>query len=184
MEPITEIKIECQGATTVALDELVDLQGNLKDLTEQNYVKLRNSIVQYGFSFPVLLWIDTDGKKWILDAHQRVRTLRKMQQEGITIPPLPADIVNATDKVEAKKKLLLLNSRYGKMTREGFDEFVDEPGFEVAEAELEDLLVLPEVEIWEKGEEDGIPVSAHNRGTAVTNTKTATCPACEHTFEI
>jgi len=141
------LEIACQGHTTVAMDDLRDMQGNLKDLTEENYVRLRNSMTKFGFSFPVFMWVDPqDGAKWIVDAHQRLRTLRKMKQEGWTIPDLPADLIHATDRVEAKKKLLLLNSRYGQMTREGFDEFIDEVGFEVDD-DIDDLLVLPEIEM-------------------------------------
>lgn len=152
MDPNLTIEISCQGYTKVPIDELKDLQGNLKDLTEENYVRLRNSMTKFGFSFPVFMWIDSEGTKWVIDAHQRLRTLRKMKEEGWTIPDLPADIIQAKDKVEAKKKLLLLNSRYGKMTREGFDEFVDEVGFEVDGEDIEDLLVLPEIEMF--GEEE------------------------------
>lgn len=142
------IEIACKGYTAFPLEELHDLQGNLKDLTEENYVRLRNAMTKFGFSFPVFVWVDpTDNTKYIIDAHQRLRTLRKMKQEGWTIPDLPADIIEAKDRVEAKKKLLLLNSRYGKMTREGFDEFIDEVGFEV-DNEIEDMLVLPEIEMW------------------------------------
>lgn len=187
MEPVTDIKIECEGATTLPLDSLVDLQGNLKDLTEENYVKLRNSIVKYGFSFPVFVYKEND-QNFILDAHQRIRTLRKMRDEGITIPDLPADIIHAENRTEAKKKLLLLNSRYGKITREGFDEFIDEPEFKIDEEEMNDLLAIPEVEMWNAptttNEEEGIPVNAYNRGAGVTNVKKVTCPSCSHEFEI
>lgn len=146
-ELITELRIECQGATTVELDELNDLQGDLKDLTEINYVKLRNSMIEFGFSFPVFIWIDETGKKWILDAHQRVRTLKKMREEGITIPPLPADIINAESRVRAKEKLLLLNSRYGSITEEGFQAFTSEVGFEIPSEDIADMLVLPEIDL-------------------------------------
>jgi len=175
MEDMT-IKIACQGYTVVPLEELKDLQGNLKDLTEENYVKLRNSMTQYGFSFPVFMWIDTNGTKWIIDAHQRLRTLRKMQQEGWTIPPLPADIIQAENRVEAKKKLLLLNSRFGQMTREGFDEFVDEVGFEIDGEELETMLAIPEIMI-------SVDSPAENTEEEPKE-KTVTCPNCSHTFAI
>lgn len=171
MEPQTLI-ISCQGAITIGLDEVNDLQGNLKDLTEENYVKLRNSMLTYGFSFPFFVWIDTEGKKWIIDAHQRKRTLIKMREEGMAIPPLPADIIFAKDRVEAKKKLLLLNSRYGKMTREGFDEFVDEPGLEVGD-DIEDLVSIPDIEIYDHSEE-----SESSHGTQ----KEIECPSCHHKF--
>lgn len=174
IEPITELKIACQGATTVQLDELHDLQGDLKDLTEANYVKLRNSMTQYGFSFPIFIWIDIDGTKYTVDAHQRTRTLKKMREEGITIPPLPADIIHAESKTEAKKKLLLLNSRYGKITEEGFQAFTQEPGFEIESQEIADMLEIPEIDLsyGEEGDMDDSP----------TEQKLVECPNCKLKF--
>jgi len=174
MEDMT-IKIACQGYTTVPLEELTDLQGNLKDLTEENYVKLRNSMTQYGFSFPVFMWIDTDGTKYIVDAHQRLRTLRKMQQEGWTIPPLPADIIHAENRKQAKAKLLLLNSKFGTITREGFDEFVSEVGFEVDDS-IDEFLAIPEIELREPSDDKNT--------NDPTDLKEVTCPSCGHRFEI
>src|SRR5579859_2514308 len=141
MEPVKEIIISCQGATTVSLDDLQELQGNLKDLTEANYVKLRNSLIQFGFTFPLFFWEDEQHTKWIVDAHQRKRTLLKMRDEGYTIPPLPADPIFAKDKIEAKEKLLLLNSRYGQITQEGFDEFVSDVPID----DISDMLVMLEI---------------------------------------
>lgn len=148
MEQASEIRITCAGNTTVSLDELKDFQGNLKELSEDNYAKLRNSMIEFGFSFPIFYWQDEAGTKWIIDAHQRIRTLSHMQKEGVVIPPLPADPIFATDRTEAKKKLLLLNSRYGEMTQEGFDEFTADINIE----EISDLLELPEVMV--EGQEE------------------------------
>lgn len=174
---IPTLTISCQGAVTFGLDELNDMQGDLKDLSEEHYVKLRNSMLTYGFSFPIFTWND-NGKIYILDAHQRIRTLRKMRDEGIVIPPLPADIIFAANKVEAKKKLLLLNSRYGKITREGFDAFIDEPGFEVGD-DIEELLVIPEVEYFDEPSNEG-----NNDGGNPQKTREIVCPACQHTFTL
>ena len=177
MDDSLTLQIACDGYTRVNIDELRDMQGNLKDLTEENYVRLRNSMTKFGFSFPVFMWIDPqDNTKWIVDAHQRLRTLRKMKQEGWTIPELPADLIHAKDRVEAKKKLLLLNSRYGKMTQEGFDEFIDEVGFEVDGTDIEDLLVLPDVGVYETTEEETDKKEEKLQETI--------CPACGHKFTI
>ncbi len=140
-----EVKIACKGATTVSLDEMLDLQGDLKTLSEDDYVKLRNSITEFGFSFPEFYWEDTEGKKWTIDAHQRNRTLRKMRDEGWTIPPLPADPIFAKDKTEAKKKLLLQISRYGKLSDTGLADFVNEADSSFAIDEISDFLEFPEL---------------------------------------
>lgn len=179
MEPITNIEITCQGATTVELDELNDLQGNLKDFTDTNYAKLRDSILTYGFSFPVFIWIDPqDNRKWIVDSHARKATLLRMRTEGITIPPLPADIIHAKDKNEAKQKLLLLNSQYGKMTPEGLYEFIHEPGLELDMTSIGDMLAIPlldreeEAEEQAKGESESLEKAKHE----------VTCPNCQTKF--
>lgn len=172
MEPITSIEISCQGNTTVELDELNDLQGNLKDLTDEDYAKLRNSIVTYGFSFPVFIWVDQEGKKWTLDANQRKRTLQRMREEGITIPPLPADIIQAKDKTQAKEKILLLNSQYGKITEEGLYEFINEEDSKIDET-IGDMLSIPE---WDKEFGTGEEESGDGKKKEIT------CPACQHVF--
>lgn len=176
------LQISCQGHTAVPLAELVDLQGDLKDLTEVNYVKLYNSMVKYGFSFPVFYWEDSTGVKWTIDSHQRQRTLRKMESEGWTIPPLPADPIFAKDKAEAKQKLLLLNSKYGKMTQEGYDAFTSD----LPDDDLADMLALPDV--WQENETTGDRTDRQGVGGEPTHKHDqpvqATCPNCQHQFTI
>ena len=83
------IRIECDGSTTVDIDELHELQGSLKDLSDANYLKGKTSILENGFSFPVLMWVDQAGTKWIIDFHQRKRILKRMRDtEGYNIPKL------------------------------------------------------------------------------------------------
>lgn len=185
MEEVKTITISCQGAVNLSLDELTELQGNLKDLIEENYIKIRNSIIEYGFSFPIFFWQDTNGTKYIIDAHQRKRTLTKMREEGFTIPPLPAVEIFAKDKIEAKKKLLLLNSRYGKITREGYDEFIDDPDSQIIESDMTDLLEIPEIEIYADAEsQEPTKTNSDDTGGDPTKTREITCPACAHKFTL
>lgn len=185
MEPVNTITIACEGAFTISLDEITDLQGNLKDLSESNYAKLRDSIITYGFSFPVFLWIDSEGRKWNIDSHQRVRTLKRMRDsENFAIPPLPAVQVHATDRVEAKKKLLLLNSRYGKMTREGYDEFIDEEGFAINESDIDDLLEIPEVQLWDENEADTTSTTSGDESGNPAKVRELECPHCHQMIKL
>lgn len=138
------ISIQCEGSTTVSLDELKELH-HYKDLTEEAYDKMRTSIVNLGFSFPILFWEDKDGTKYIIDAHQRKRTLMKMRsEEGFIVPPLPAVRIQAKDKQEAKMKLLAQDSDYGKIQQEGLYEFINEVGFELDPLELETFVEIEE----------------------------------------
>lgn len=184
MEDVKTITISCQGSTTVNLDELIELQGTLKDLTETGYEKLKKSILTYGFAFPAFIWIDPQGQKFIMDAHQRYRTLSKMRdEEGYTIPALPAVEIFAESRKQAKEKLLLLNSRYGKITREGYDDFIDEEGFEVSETDMHDMLEIPEVEIWDNPTTT-TPDDTSGETTNPSKIREIECPHCHGKFNL
>ena len=50
------IKICCKGAVNISLEELIHLQGDLKELSEANYRKLRTSILKNGITFSLFVW--------------------------------------------------------------------------------------------------------------------------------
>lgn len=137
------IEIKCITLETLNLEEFVPFQGNLKELDAKNYKRLKKIILTHGFCEPISVW-KHDDKNYILNGHQRVRTLHSMQKEGYTIPPLPVNFLEAKDEKDAKLKVLALTSQYGKMTDETLHEFTYdldlEPGF------LEDHFRFPEIE--------------------------------------
>ena len=125
MKQIKTILIKCDNEKTLDIDEMTELQGGLKIRNESDYEKIKKSILTYGFSFPFFTW--KSGKtNYLLDGHGRYETLKRMQEEGYIIPPLPVYYVKAKDKAEAKQKLLRLNSQYGKMTKESVLEFAED----------------------------------------------------------
>ncbi len=83
---INQIKIAVRGAGTLPLDEFTEFQGELKSLSKLAYESLKNEIIENGFSFTIHIWIN-DGKNYILDGHQRLRTVKKMVKEGCECPP-------------------------------------------------------------------------------------------------
>lgn len=101
-------------------NELVPLQGNLKDLSTANYNKLKKSIAKKKFFVPLYIWFSPDGRPNILDGHQRHRLISKEVPKGLDLPyvAIQADSVD-----DAKEKLLLIDSSYGEVTKEGYDEF-------------------------------------------------------------
>jgi hypothetical protein len=101
------------------ISDINDLQGNLKDLSEKDYEKLKGSIEKYGFIVPFFVWIDSKGKRWSLDGHQRKRVIEK----AFGNIEVPYQEIEAANKKEAKQKILLISSQYGKVTKDGFDEF-------------------------------------------------------------
>lgn len=138
------IRVECTGADVIDIDELEPFQGSLKELSVPAYERLKTSIVDLGFSFPVAAW-KSDGKVWILDAHQRVQTLRTMRdRDGYVIPKLPVIWVEAKDSREAAKKLLAATSQYGEISKQGLYEFMHE--HDLGMVDLESTFKFPEID--------------------------------------
>ena len=102
--------------------DLKPIQGALKDLTRDNYAKLRDSIYQRGFFIPVFVWFDPNNQwYWLLDGHQRQYVINKEWPKGKMIPCVPIEAENYQD---AKLRLLSIDSKFGQVTKDGFDEFV------------------------------------------------------------
>jgi DNA modification methylase len=113
--------------------DLHPFQGELKELQRDEYDKLKASIEAEGFFEPVEIWTDEAGKHWIIDGHQRLFVCEKEGWElGDDIPtrPMPAD-----DREHAARRLLALNSRFGRMTGQGLYEFMH--SFEIDPSELD-----------------------------------------------
>lgn len=113
------------------ISEFIETQGELKFLSKENYNKLKNNIERRGFDLPIYVWIDEDGKKWLLDGHQRKHVL---MTEGWN-KPIPYLVIKAKDKAEAAERLLEITSQFGTITQEGIDEYI-------AKFELPELDVL------------------------------------------
>ena len=134
------IKITCKGQQYIPLGKLKAFQGNLKELRPDEFEKLKRSILKYGFSFPVFVW-----KNNILDGHQRVYVTAELVKEGYQIGDIPAVEIDAKDETEAAEKLLMLNSRYAKITEDGLYEFLN-----THDVDIENMfgdLDLPEIDM-------------------------------------
>lgn len=116
------VVIACKGADSLALKQLEPFQDNLKILTAANYNMLKDEIIRDGFSEPISVW-KHKGKFFILNGHQRVDALTRMQKEGHVIPDLPVSYIEAQDIAQAKRKVLALTSQYGTMTKTGLIDF-------------------------------------------------------------
>lgn len=144
----------------IRYSELLDLQGDLKTLSESNLNKLKASIVKYGFFVPKFIW-KSNGKHYILDGHQTVKACEALEVEGYEIPEIPYVEVKAKDRRDAGEKLLQINSRYGTINPdttffENFDidlSFINEIEIPELNIDLEvDTSDIPEAQI-DKAEE-------------------------------
>src|SRR3990167_720714 len=144
------VRVTCRGNSTISLDEISSLQGDLKSLSEENFEKLKRSILRYGISFPFFLWRDKDNVR-ILDGTQRDKVLKQMRADGYQIPPLPADWIDAENETEAKEKILIISSQYGQMTGDSLNAFL--AGSTIDLPSIESVLALPELNIGNSSEE-------------------------------
>lgn len=142
------IRVTCQGAINLALDELVEFQGGLKKLSKKNMEKLKARILEDGFNVPFFVW-KHDGTNSLLDGHQRIKALKSLQGDGYEIPQLPVAIIEASDIADAKKKLLAISSQYGEFDGEELSSWIDDLGDDIADTlrivdgEMERLLKDP-----------------------------------------
>jgi len=118
----------------------------LKERTDEDYEKIKNSIVKFGFSFPFFCW-QNNGVNNILDGHGRLETLKRMKEEGYEIPELPVTYVKADSEKDAKDLLLRLNSNYGRMNRESVLDFIGDYDFDMSNYELPSEVITFDTDI-------------------------------------
>ena len=130
---MNKLQIKCVGSDAIEINELQSFQNNLKILSEDQKSKLKNSILENGFIAPVFIWKDSDqeGKNYILDGHQRLVVLKELQQEGMEIPKIPVSYIEAKNLSEAKKRLLLIASAYGKTNKERLTDYLNTAGLDI-----------------------------------------------------
>src|SRR5262245_15874854 len=151
------VQIRCKAAVNLDLDQLTPLQGDLKELSQPNFNRLKQSILRHGITFPFFVW-QNDGKNFILDGTQRDRVLTRMAEEGFAIPSLPCALIEAKDRKEAAEKILLISSQYGKMTDNSLEQFLSENDLDLME--LNDELELPSIDLEFFRDADFQPVSS------------------------
>lgn len=143
-----EIKVyNPDNLPTVDYQKLVPFQGDLKDIDEESLNKLVGSIKENGFIVPKFVWID-NNKYYIIDGHQTIKALKQLKVEGYKIPEIPIVQVQADNKKDAAKKLLQINSKYGKINPDTsfFEDFDIVPTYldKIEIPELDDLEIYEE----------------------------------------
>lgn len=171
------IEIQAKGTRSIPLGKLKNFQGNLKELREAEYNKLKKSILKYGFRIPIFVWKDNT-----IDGHSRLFVLRKLLKEGYKLSDnnIPVIDIPAKNVKEAKELLLMINNRYGKITPEGLYEFIESA--EIKFDELKTELDLPGIDM------NSFSDSFYNDNDIKKNKKSPvgifyTCPSCGHKFK-
>lgn len=148
------------GLPTIDYRKVKPLQGNLKDLTDDNAAKLKGVLERRGFEVPLFVWFEGDTP-WLIDGHQRHRIMTKFDMHDDGSRDVPYVKIEAANKKEAKAKLLEISSQFGHITYEGFDEFAaDLPMAEVIEAVAFDALPLLGQDAEDPPEDEPPPISS------------------------
>lgn len=166
------IKVSLDTDQTLPIHMLEPLQGELKTLSEKNKIKLKNSILEHGFSYPIFVWeSEEDNKIYILDGHQRRLVLLEFKEEGYSIPQIPVYFIPADNLNDAKSKLLAAASHFGEFNPEGVHAFIQDLDFNLDTVEipfLEFASIIPEDETTTvKEHERKIPNNAEEEWTGM-----------------
>ncbi len=116
-------------------------RNDLKEKKNRDVGGLKDSILLVGFCFPIYLWLEG---KYITDGSGRMMALDMLEYEGYEIPDIPYIPISAKTKKEAKRKTLLVSSRYGDITKESGTGFL----LEMEEIDLSPVS-LPELKLEE-----------------------------------
>lgn len=135
--------------------EFNDLKDKNRDIT-----KLKNSIINDGFSFPIFIWAD---HKYVLDGKGRDIALQELENEGFEICDLPIVEIEANNKADAKKKVLLASSTHGEITRESFDLFIEDLDFDEIKDEINIKIDDLDLELEEEKEPTDLTDSFSDR---------------------
>jgi hypothetical protein len=122
----TEIRLVEQTLITLDYRTIKPLQGNRKILLPDAEKRLLNSLKEKGRFVPEYVWQNpTDGAYYTLDGHSRLKTYEK---HGLTFNggyDMPFLLIQAENEKDAAEKLQIIDSDYGKVTREGQQQFAD-----------------------------------------------------------
>ena len=132
----------------IPIDRLIEFQGGLKALGEDEYRKLRATIEQDGICFPWFIW-KNKNQYFILDGHQRTTVVNDLLKEGWILKDnsVPVDFVEAESEGEAYKLLLLAIGQYGKYTPESLSDYLTQKLSEVNFEELSSKISLPMIDL-------------------------------------
>ena len=138
---------------------------NLKKTEPHKLQKLANSLCENGFSMNFYVW-EKDGQIYIIDGHSRQEVLQLLESGAIypkdpsgkeyqvTIPDkFPCSFLHLKNKAEAKKAVLIYNSKYKSIDSDILSEWVSDLSLD----ELKSQIEIPELNLdfdIEKDEKD------------------------------
>lgn len=171
-----EIRVKIKGLVNLKLEQLNEFQEDLKELLPEDYQAFKAAILAEGFDFSPAVFQDGDEQWWLLDGHQRKRTLQLMEAEGYRIPLIPCVETEADDLEHARRMVLLAASRWGTFKKDHLNKFLEK-----AKLTKEDAMQRFRLRLDKPGKLT--QVRSHVREEkAPISVPTHTCPACGVSF--
>lgn len=174
---------KCDVKDFAKYTELLPFQGDLKDLKDENFHKLRKEIINEGFGAPIYVW-QNNGVNHILDGHQRQRVIKHLvEQEKYENFDIPIVYILDDSFDKAKKRLLSYVSMYGTLNNDGLYEYMFDAKIEMKE--LEERFSLPQNDFdMDKFKSEYFKdLQSEERKPIISqDKKEKECPACGHLF--
>jgi len=181
------LKVMCTGEILVDWNTLEDLQllesgRSLKLTDDKKIMKLAKSLLSFGIVNNLQVWIDEKENVFCFDAHHRKKALAILAEIGLEIPRLPATRCLAATKTEAKKLLILKESRTSWIDSEVVADYLKEVNlsYEIVSSTID----LPEI-VWEEvleTEEDKEKDDKKDDKVKKSSEIRAICPKCGEDF--
>ena len=200
------LKMLVVNQATIEFEDLLKLQFNdLKQAEGRDVTKLVEAMTDEGFLSPFYIWPREDEPDYVIDGAGRRKALLAIRERGMSIPALPWIQVQAEDLPTAKRYVLMIESKHGRVTQESFDAFTADiewelpqlKHFELPEMQTGDVSI--DEKVWELSPKEVTSVTTHERRTTKDPTKESaeeepeeiakktvqvTCPKCENKFKI
>ena len=117
-----KIRIKCTTGITMSLDEMNWFPSKLKKHSDLEIQRIRDSIIEDGFLFPIAIGKVGD-KNYIIDGECTYNALQQLKYEGCEIPEIPIYYVRCNKKT-IKKMILIGTSTNHCVTEISLKEFV------------------------------------------------------------
>ena len=117
-----KIRIKCTTGITMSLDEMNWFPSKLKKHSDLEIQRIRDSIIEDGFLFPIAIGKVGD-KNYIIDGECTYNALQQLKYEGCEIPEIPIYYVRCNEKT-IKKMILIGTSTNHCVTEISLKEFV------------------------------------------------------------
>jgi hypothetical protein len=149
------VNICCEGTNSLFFGDLVPFQGDLKRRSNKDIERLARNIEEVGLLTPFVVWRKRVGRSQVsgeisyeyclLDGHARYSALQYLaiKDRAILDASYPVVTIDAVGIEEAKRLLLNINTRFGRITSDGLMKFTAGTKIDVTKMNLN--IKLPRV---------------------------------------